>query len=226
MAKPLIHHIGTTGLANGYYLAKVLSGELSLEAYTPPATVPWTKTLDLPLSTLTGWTAGAGAWSITSGVIRQATTTAAVYRLRYTAARVRTSQCVLEVDVRMASASGVSSRVGVVFGAGFTSDTTNGYLTAPIVNAGATLLSGMNWEVDAVTAGPVITLPSTVAFNTYARLKIMKNGSDSDAFLDGVYVGSAVLDQPNREQGTIALYAYGADVSFRNLELWTPDLPT
>lgn len=223
--RPLDDAGGVVG--DGSYVLEVVGGlivGLTLESGGGGG-AGWDHILSLPLSTLTGWTAGAGAWSITGGVIRQSTTPAAVYRLRYTAARLPMSNCVIQIETRLNSASGISSRTGVVLGAGFTSDVNGGFLTAAIVNSGVTLLNGANWEHDAVTAGPVIALPSTIAFGTWFTLRVHKAGNDAEIYVNGVLVGTGHIDQPIREQSTLALYAYGGQAEFRNLDVWAPTLP-
>lgn len=220
-----IHQLDVAALGDGDYNVHVEDGIASLELAAGGGGAGWDHVLSLPLSTLTGWTAGAGAWSITGGVIRQSTTPAAVYRLRYTAARLALAESVVQVETRLNSASGVSSRTGVVFGAGFTSDVNGGFLAAAIVNAGVTLLSGANWEYDAILAGPVVALPSNIAFGTWFTLRAHKSGNDVNIYADGVLVGTGHIDQANREQGTLALYAYGGQAEFRNLDVWAAAQP-
>lgn len=189
----------------------------------------WDQLLNLPLSTLTGWTAGAGAWSITSGVIRQATTTNAVYRLHCNTL-IPQADAIVEVELKLdTTPNNVSSRGGIVFGTPRSSDGTGGHLVALLTNGSTTQATAMNYELDAITSlGVGAAISPAIANGTWTKFRVHKAGNMYATYLDDVYHDSFEIRGPQnagRDFGRFALYAYAADVSFRNLKVWTPTQP-
>jgi hypothetical protein len=180
----------------------------------------WVKTIDLPLTTLTGWTAGTGTWTVSAAGIRQALTANTVYRDRYSAARIPLAELVVEAQIRVDVAPNTtSSRAGFVFGAPWGADGTGGLLCALQVTS-AGFVTAVNWEYDTITGGPSVLLPSPIALGTFITFRVYKCGSDVTAWVNGTLIGTGVIDQPNREQGSFTLYSYAADATYKNLKIW------
>lgn len=90
----------------------------------------WTKLVDLPLTSLSDWSAGAGAWTAEADRIRQAATTSTAMGLHYGTV-VPVAQCVAECEIRIdSSVSTISSRAGFIFGAPRAVDGAGGFLIA------------------------------------------------------------------------------------------------
>lgn len=186
----------------------------------------WDHPVTLPLSSLTGWTAGTGTWAVSGGVIRQSATTSASNRLRYTAARIPGSELVAEVDINVAVAPSTSlSRAGFLLAYPPAADTTGSILVA-LKSTTSGFITQVYWEYEGVVGGPGITLPSPIALGSWATFRVHKSGSDVTAWVNGTLIGTVHINQSsNVDASTIALYSYQTDVSFRNLDLWTPTLP-
>lgn len=185
---------------------------------------PWLSRVDLPLTTLTGWTAGSGTWSASAAGIRQADTGNAVRRLNYDTV-IDVTEIVLEATINIAAGpNSVSSRAGFVIGTPKAADGTGGILVALNTN-NATATTGVNWEHDAITAGPVIALGASIPYGTDIRFRVHVAGSVAAAYVDGTLVGTAVVDQPIRDHSKFALYSYATDATFKNLNVWTTVAP-
>jgi len=178
---------------------------------------PWVKRVDATLATgaLTGWTAGAGTWTAEVDRFRQASTTAAVQRLMYNT-RLNQAMIVAECDIRVDSNPNVNSRAGFVFGTPWAADGGEGFLVdLKAYSAGGALVTGTNFERDAVTAGPDINMTPTIALGTWVNFRVMISGNSASAYVNGVLVGMGSIAMVNHEIGRFALYTYAADASFR-----------
>lgn len=185
----------------------------------------WTKDVDLPLTTLTDWAAAGGTWTAAVDHIKQTLATAAtVARLHY-GPRVRQAQVVAQVDIRIDSAAhtNTDSRAGIVFGTPRSSDGNGGAWVCLASNG--TQVTGVNFEVDAVAKYEVVNYAAPVPHGTWQTMKVHKVGLNFDVFVDGTLITSFELPDRVRQLGRLALKTYGATASFRNLKVWTPDLP-
>lgn len=211
----------------GQVLTKQSSADYDADWATPSGGGGgWDNPVSLPLSTLTGWTAGAGTWAISSGVIRQSSTAASEKRLRYTAAKIPSSAYVAEVDINVATATSTStSRAGFLLNYPSGSDSANSILCC-LKSTVSGFITQVYWEYEGVSAGPGIALPGNVALGTWMTLRVHKSGSDVTAWVNGTLIGTAHINQStNIDASTLALYSYTTDVSYRNLDIWTPTMP-
>lgn len=208
--------------ADGYVLTADSGATDGLDWEPPPGggSSIWSSILSLPLSTLTGWTAGTGTWAISSGVIRQSSTGAASNRLRYTAAKLNTTACIAEIDIKVDVATSTTlSRVGFLFDYPPGADTTGSVLIC-LKQGTSGFIDRIYAEYEGVQAGPDITFTPTIALGTYITFRVMKIGRDFACFVNGTLVGQVAINTGNSDASTIALYTYDADASFRNLDLW------
>lgn len=190
----------------------------------------WDTNIDLPLSTLTGWTAGGGTWSAASGVIQQTVTDASPSRLHLNTI-VPLADVVAEWEQRVDSAA--SGQAGIVFGTPLTTDGDFGFVAGFTITS--TQTTAAYTEVDNQIAGGSITLASAISHGTWYKTKVQKSGAWCTYWVDTgsgyVLVGSFVLDAIGasgawgRAMGRLAFKAYNAQVSFRNLTVWSPTLP-
>lgn len=185
----------------------------------------WDHPVTLPLSTLTGWTPGSGTWTADANGIRQADTTAAQRRLHY-GTKVPLAQVLIEVDIKLSTAtSSALSRGGVVFGTPPTSDGGNGDGVYFQTNGSTSQFAVIHTEQDAVANRVDVALASPIAAGTWATLRILKSGRDFVLWVNGTLLTTVEASAANVNLGRFALYSYAADVSFRNLDIWTPTLP-
>jgi hypothetical protein len=181
----------------------------------------WSSILSLPLSTLTGWTAGTGTWAVSSGVIRQSSTSAGSNRLRYTATKLNTAACIVEVDIKMDVATSTSlSRAGILFDYPPGADVVGADLVG-VLQGTSGFVDRIYAEYEGVQAGPSITFTPTIPLGTWFTLRCMKIGRDVSIWIDGTFVGQVALNSGNSDASTIAFYTYDSDTSFRNLDVWS-----
>lgn len=194
---------------------------------TAAAANPWVKRVDASLATgaLTGWTAGAGTWTAEVDRFRQASTAAAVQRLHYNT-RLNQAMIVAECDIRVDANPTTSSRAGFVFGTPFAADGGEGFLADLMAfSGGGSLITGTNFERDAVVAGPNINMTPTIPLGTWVNFRVVVAGNSASAYVNGVLVGAGSIAMVNHEIGRFALYTYAADASFKNLKIWTIATP-
>lgn len=176
----------------------------------------WTLEIDLPLSTLTGWTVEAGTWSIGSSVIQKTNTGGSTFRLRYDTALSSMLECVVEVEVRLDSTTGNAGlTVGVPSAGG------NGGLRVDLRGNG-TNVTAVGYEQDALVAQGTTSI-SSIAYGTWITLRAHVILDTSEAFVNGTSVGpkqQAVGVGPK-----IGLVGADAAASFRNLRVWTRPQP-
>lgn len=192
----------------------------------------WTKIYDLPLTTLTGWTAGAGSWSAAAGGIRQATTANGVYRL-HNNTRIPLGEVIAEMEVKLdVTPNNVSSRGGFVFGTPAAADGTGGDEVSLISKGSTTQVTAVDFESDAITNWGQVNLAANITNGTWITYRVHKVGLFYTIWINGVLLttfrigivqgGSGPI---GREFGRFALYSYASDVSYRNLKVWIPTLP-
>ncbi len=180
------------------------------------------KTHDLPLTTLTGWTTVGGTWTASATGIRQAATADAVSRLVFDT-KMPLGEVIAEVEIRIDTAPNLtSSRAGFSFMVP-SAGGSGGALVAFIVNSAGNI-TGVNVEDDALTAKGTTTLASPIPLGTFVKFRVRKVGLTYEFWVAGVLVGSAEFTHTNIHGSKVALYSYAADVTFRNLKIWHPNL--
>lgn len=185
----------------------------------------WTEVLNLPLTTMTGWTVGTGAWTASAAGMRQSNTAAGYSRVAHTASLHRQGALVVEAEIRADVMPSTSvSRAGILIGTPMLANAGGAYFVV-LRSASAGLVTHAYWERDAELAGPNIPLTTSIALGTWIKLRIVKYGSDIEAFINDVYLGTAVIPMSARPLSAIGLYCYQADATFRNLKTWVPALP-
>lgn len=226
---------GLTSVDSSVTISDNGNGTLNLATAGGGGGSSFTNQITLALATLTGWTAGAGAWSITSSVIRQATTANGAYRLHCNT-RVPLAECLIEVDVKFATTPNTaSSRGGIVFGTPAAADGADGHMVALLSKGSTTQATAVDFEQDATRNFGQVNLAANITHGTWITFRVLKIGIHYDVYINGVYLttyqmGVTTSGTPaatlGREYGRFALYSYASDVSFRNLRVWTPTLPT
>lgn len=185
----------------------------------------WDLVVDNPLSALTGFTSASGTWTVDAGVIRQTATSATQYRLMLDAGEIW-AHCIVEVDVRMntATSTAAGARAGVAIGARADNLQGEGVYLATAAST-TTPLSRILTEADTVTAYADIPLSPSLSVGTWYTLRVLKAGRSLAVFIDGTRVGGVNGNSTASLAVKSGLYCYGADASFRNLKIWTPTLP-
>lgn len=196
---------------------------------TGPGTNGWDLTVNLPLITLTGWTAGTGAWSASAAGIRQATASAAVKKLFFNT-EFDQADCVVEFEVKIdTSTSTANGRVGFVFD-GPPADLNGGTMIVLVTNGSLTVVSHSYYEQESLVGGPTSKpLPSSFATGVWKKFRVHKCGRQFTTYVDGVLASQAYMPPQNnvpRDTARLLLYSYETDASWRNMKVWTRSLPT
>lgn len=226
------HQIEAAGLADGQYALEVLDSKVAgLTTVSAGGGGGWNHPVTLPLSTLTGWTAGAGTWAISSGVIRQSVTTNQVNRLHLDT-KFPLAHCIVEVDVKLdITPNNVSSRGGIVFGTPATADGANGHEISLLTSGSTTQATAVDFEQDATINFGNVALAAPIPNGTWTTMRMHKVGPHYDVWINGTFLTSFQMGintsgaSTGRRLGRLALYSYASDVSFRNLDVWTPTFP-
>lgn len=182
----------------------------------------WPQITNLPLTTLSGWTAGAGTWAADANGIAQTTDSAAVKRLHLNT-RLDLTECIVEVEIKIATASSTaSSRAGLVFGTPWAVDDKGAALVSLLSTTSSTT-TAVDFETESVTNHGSDALAAPIAHGTWMKFKVHKAGSMYAAYVNDVLVGTGNIGDARR-MGRLALYSYATSASWRNLKVWTPNL--
>lgn len=191
------------------------------------ATSAWDHTVSLPLSTLTGWTAGAGTWSIVSGVINQSNSTNNnASRYCHFNTVLPLTQLIAQVECKMNTATSTTlSRMGIIFGTPPAADGTGGDNFVFKTNGSTAQVAQVHSEREGLSAWIDVSLASVIANGTWATLKVWKVGRDFSIWVNGSLLATIEGQANATNLGRFALYSSNSDCSFRNLDIWTPTLP-
>lgn len=183
----------------------------------------WTLEKDLPLTSLTDWTAeGTGTWTVEVDRIRQSAVNTNVKRLRYTGMAIPAA-CVVQAEVRTDSSATADNRVGLTVGIP-TAGGTGG--VAAHMRGNGTHLTEVYYEVDALSAHGTTVLPATVAYGTYVTLRMHVTDGAATIYVNGARLTTLRNNVGGAGQRPwLGLYSYNADSSWRNLKVWGPTLP-
>lgn len=176
----------------------------------------WTLAVDNALTALTGFTSLSGTWAADAGgFIKQTDTTAAVRRIKYDTP-LRLAHAVVQVQVRFPAGS-ANPRTGgfVVF-----DGSTQGGLDVRLNRDTANLLE-VQRDAEAAAADESITMVD----DTWYTLRGHVVGDTCEAFFDGTYKCSGHANIGNKDLGFLGLRSFDGQVDFRNLKVWTLDLP-
>jgi hypothetical protein len=183
----------------------------------------WTEVLNEIGTSLTDWTALSGSWSIDGAAIRNSAVAASMYLLRHNS-RIRTAKpMVFEAEIMFPTgATSGSIYAGMICGG--PDDGTGGLL--------ARLQRVSNvWQLHveyAANPQPFVTFTiPALTLGAFHKLRLVRNGGNYDAWIDGVLATTGVLYGPPSQSGTVGrhadrlhLYTYGVAASFRNVKVW------
>ncbi|WP_076260884.1 family 16 glycoside hydrolase [Intrasporangium flavum] len=180
---------------------------------------PWRSRAALPLTSLTGWTAGTGTWTADANGIHQTDASTSTKRLRYTASRIQLASAVVEVEVRLDSGAG---NAGLTLRTG-PGDVTQGQRVD--LRGDGTNVTAVGFESDAFTAQGTYALDSSIAYGTWIKLRAQIHGSALAVSINDTLLTTAKVDWGNNGP-YLGLVCYSAAASWRNLKVWTLVGPT
>lgn len=195
-------------------------------APAPAAQSSWDLFLDLPLTSAIDWTFETGTWAAAAGGLTQSDTAQAPYRARYNGARI-SGESVVEVELTLNSDGGGAHRRGGLISAQLDAGTDGGPLI--YFRGNGTHMHNLGAEADGVVAQGDTTITS-VAYGAFVKLRMHTVDGTVAYYVDGVHAGTSSGMNPGGSgdsglRSRIALYAYGANVTFRNLKAWKRGLP-
>jgi hypothetical protein len=182
-----------------------------------------TPVVDLPLSTLTGWTVESGTWAIAGGVLQLSTAGASAQRVLRFNTRLATAVCIVEVDVRVVSGSGSYQRASVGV-----AEISAGGTSFPVVHLLQTNDSGATWQVGAdqkdVTARGSTTIAGMAAgYGVWKTCRVVFVGDAATVYVNGVLAGNFTnlnSTANGYENQWFTLGGYNSVSEFRNLKVW------
>jgi len=172
-------------------------------------------------SSFAGFTAHAGTWASSAGVIQQTATGASVFRTRYDT-RVPTSHMVVEVEVMFPTGGSTTRAGGIILGSPGT-NSANYRLMQLLKDTTSKFRLGEDSLAD--------TLDETVTVNldTWYRITARVTGNRVDGYLDGTLIGGNYSDLSSvgdHVSHFVGLRAFDGSVHFRNFKLWALTLPS
>lgn len=185
----------------------------------------WDKKVDLPLTTLTGWTVGTGAWSASAAGIRQSDTANTVRRLHLDGV-LDLAECWVEVEVKVDTATNTTNgRAGIVIGTPAT-DNIGGNGAFLSTNGSLTQIAKVHSESEGAVAW-FDTAISAIATGTWITLRVHSTVRTLAFYVNGTLITNHIgVDGTLREWRRIALYTNAVDATFRNLKFWNFTNPT
>lgn len=175
----------------------------------------WTQVVNEDGTSFANFSGSAGTWSSDGTVIKQTNTSASEKRASYSNLIV-TSILIYEAEVQLRS-SGSTRQGGILIG--YDGSGTGGM--AVVLDEGANTIGVVT---DGVAAQ--MTLSATVAVNTWYKIRLVYAGGHASIYLDGTLVGSGgYISQQSYNASRIGLWAYQAEVWFRNIKAWNLSVP-
>lgn len=173
----------------------------------------WTKIIDESGASFTNFVSTAGTWASDGAKITQTDTSAAAHRARYDT-KIPTHALMVKAEIQVRS-SGAERQTGFLLGYDGT-------------NAGS--ISVKIKEEDIVTVeregiAAEANFSATIDLNTWYTLKVILFGDAVSIYLDDVFIGSARSLGSGMSTSFFGLVSYQAESWFRNIGVWTLDLP-
>ena len=198
---------------HGSKIVKVKADESGLEFVSGGAGgISWSQVVNESGASFANFTAGSGTWSSDGTVIKQTNTTGNI-KARFNTS-IFSGIIAYEAEIQIRT-SGVDKCGGLVVG--YDGTTGNNSMLVRL-NEGN---NNINVENDAVLG--IVNFSSTIDINTWYKLRINVIGDNVEIYLDGSKKGAARAG--NFTNATyIGLYSNNAEVWFKNIKAWTPDL--
>ncbi len=181
------------------------------EAGTPAQVL----TIDDPLDTMDDVTGESGTWAISSGVLRQSSTSDAKRIARHTALAVQDLRTTVEVELKIDSGSSSAIRAGILLP-----------YSASAGQGGRNLVylewdGSSTWNVR-IERGDQVQITSksvTCSTGTWYKLRVSQQADDLVVWLDDAFLLMAATGASYSGQ-LVAFYTSASDSSFRNLKAW------
>lgn len=187
----------------------------------------WDLAVNLPLTSLTSWTAEGGTWTAETDRIRQSATAVATNRLRYEGLVLPGDLCA-EIDVRI-DAIGDVAWAGLTFGVPSAGGI--GGVAAFIRSPATTTASSEGYfEIDGAHALGQVVLSANIAHGTWATLRYELSGDALRLSVNGNVVSSFRAHNYATSSAPVlrphlGLISRSCDASYRNLKVWTRPVP-
>lgn len=186
-------------------------------------TLPWTKVIDQSGTSFASWTSITGTWTSDGTNIKQSSTAASFARAYYTT-KMRLFPCIVQYDFRFDSGGSGDDYAGISFGS---TSTAGGAAVRPEIVSG---VSQLRIEADD-GAGQTDLYSASSGVPTWTRgtwytLKVLCTGFTTTIWVNGTLIGTnRVLLPASRVYDYFRLLTHSAAVDFRNISLYTLDLP-
>jgi len=177
----------------------------------------WTKVIDLPLTTLTGWTTVAGTFTTDGTSFAGTAGTPGLLRLdtAYAAAAA-----VMECEIQLVSGGDNYAGIMPTWGPG--TDTIPFRIRMDNTGGTRALVAGTEGN------SPLVSVSNSFSLDAYHTLRIVRFGPHCDVYLDDILQFSVQSDKVSSGVTCVGLYHYhvSGNPLYRNLKVWVPSLPT
>jgi hypothetical protein len=189
------------------------SAEATGMKWAAPAAVSiWNQVINESGASFANFTGASGTWASDGTVIKQTNTAGAPHRAKYNT-KIANSILVFEAEVQV-RAAGVCL-AGIV--AGFDGANGNGSLFYAREDSDI-----VAFETDSSTTR--LSIATTIAANTWYKLRIVMAGGMYTGYVDGVLKGTSISLNVN-DSSYVGLWSYGCESWFRNIKAWTLNQP-
>lgn len=177
----------------------------------------WTQWLDEDGTSLTNWDDISGTWTVDSSVIKQTDTADTPHRAAYVDV-VPSGMLVIDAEIQVRSST-AGTYGGILCGFDGRADNDGGLIVRLNGNT-----DDVEIEKDSVSDN--VSFPSGVTVaNSWVSLRIVRVAQTATVYVGGLNVGSSHIS-PGSHFGVqhVGLFARKAEVWFRNVKSWYPDM--
>lgn len=206
----------------GQVLAKASSTDYDVTWSTPSGGTggsAWTALADyLPMTTLTGWEAKSGTWSLGAFGVQQTDTTLPNAYLTFET-NVPLSGAAMRATVRFPTGAGGA------YSAGFQMFSNDAAVANPAWSVWLVKDGSIKWDRFGSGGGSFST-GLTIAVDTDYTFGVVRRGMVADVYVNGVYYVSVTSDTGNNwQRNRVGLETRAGAAWFRNVAIWVPTTP-
>lgn len=194
-------------------IPRLTAGVVAIDPLVPA----WVQDASEDGSSFANFTAAAGTWASSGGIIQQTDTASAVRRAKHNTKFLIGLPLIIEVEVKIVSiGAGGTYHAGLQIGFDGSSA---GSLSA-YIERGAGKVS-----IDADSTTALGNWSTTINLDTWYKLRVLAIGHLATLLLDGTIMGTAKLDgflvSGTNTGDFVGLHSYSCSARWRNFKLWT-----